>query len=70
MTSYKESLSDLVMKESPHKVIPGNDSLCSIKGNKSTSYNLISGTRLKMEYVLYVLGLNRNILSISGLEEK
>ena len=38
MTGYKESLSDLVIKESPHKVRLGDDSLCSIKGKRSTSY--------------------------------
>ena len=70
MTGYKESLSDLVMKESPHKVRFGDDNLCSIKGKGSTSYNLILVKCLKMEDVLCVPGLKRNLLSISGLEEK
>ena len=48
----------------------GYGSLCCIKGNRSTSYNLISGKRLKMKDVLYVPGLKRNFLSTSGLEEK
>ena len=61
MTGYKESLSNLVMKESPHNMRLGDDSLCSIKGKGSTSYNLISGKRLKMENVLYMPGLRARI---------
>ena len=70
MTGYKESLSCLVQKESPHKVMLGDDSQYPIKGIGKESYKLDSGTPTKMEYVLYVPGLKKNLLSISDLEKK
>ena len=43
MFGYKETFTDLVMKDSPHKVRLGDDRPCSIKGKGTTSYKLISG---------------------------
>jgi hypothetical protein len=48
----------------------GDNSSYPIKGIGNAFYNLDSGKHLKMENVLYVLGLQKNLLSISGLEEK
>ena len=41
-----------------------------IKGNGESSYNLDSGTSMKMKEVLYVPGLKNNLLSISALDTK
>ena len=41
-----------------------------IKGVGEASYKLESGKLLKMKDVLYVPGLKKNLLSISGLEKK
>ena len=41
-----------------------------IKGIGEASYKLDSGNPLKMKEVLYVLGLKKNLLSISILDKK
>ena len=41
MTGYKDSLSCLVQKDSPHKVMLGDDSQYPIKGMGEASYNWI-----------------------------
>ena len=70
MIGYKDSLSCLVQKESPHKVIIGYDSQYSIKGMGESSYKLDSGNSMKMKDVLYVPGLKKNLLSILALDKK
>ena len=70
MTGFKESLSCLEQKESPHKVLLGDDSQYPIKGLGEASYKLDSGKPMKMKDVLYVLGLKKNLLSISALDKK
>ena len=70
MTSYKGSLSCLEQKESPHKVMLGDDSQYPIKGLGDTSYKLDSENTMKTTDVLYVPGLKNNLLSISSLENK
>ena len=70
MTGYKDYLSTLVEKESHQKVKLGDDYQCSIKGVGEAFYKLESGKLLKMKDVLYVPGLTKNLLSISGLEKK
>ena len=70
MSSFKESLSCLEQKESPHKVILGDDSQYPIKGLGEASYKLDSGKPMNMKDVLYVLGLKKNLLSISTLGKK
>ena len=56
MKGYKDSLSCLVQKESPHKVMFGDDSQHPIKGTREASYKLDSGKSMKMKDVLYVPG--------------
>ena len=70
MTSYEDSLTDLVEKDSPHKVKLGDDYQYPIKGVGEASYRLESGKHLKMKDVLYVPILKKNLLSILRLEEK
>ena len=70
MSGYKETFTDLVMKDSSRKVRLGDDRPCSIKGKGTTSYKLISSRQLKMEDVLFVPELKRNLLTISRLEKK
>jgi hypothetical protein len=70
MTGYKDSLSDLVQKDSPHKVNLGDDYQYPIKGVRETSYKLDSRKPLKIKDVLYIPGLKKNILSILALEKK
>ena len=70
MTGYKDHLSDFIEKESHQKVKLGDDYQYLIKGVGEASYQLESGKQLKMKDVLYVPGLEKNLLSISGLEKK
>ena len=48
----------------------GNDYKYPIKGIGESSYKLDSRTSMKMKEVLYVLGLKKNLLSISTLDKK
>ena len=48
----------------------GDDYQYPIKGVGEASYKLDSGKPMKMKDVLYVLGLKKNLLSISALDEK
>ena len=41
-----------------------------VKGSGEYSYKLALGKNLKMKDVIYVLGLNNNLLSISTLDAK
>ena len=66
MTCYKDSLSNLTHKDSPHKVKLGDDYQYRIKGVGEASYKLDSGKLMKMKEVLYVPRLKKNLLSISG----
>ena len=70
MIGFKESLSCLEQKESPHKVMLGDDSQYPIKGLGEASYKLDSEKPMKMKDVLYVPGLKKNLLSISSLDKK
>ena len=70
MTGYEDSLSNLIHKDSPHKVKLGDDYQYPIKGVGEASYKLNSGKPMKMKKVLYVPGLKKNFLSISTLDEK
>ena len=56
--------------ESPHKVKLGDDYQYPIKGSGEASYKLNYGKYLKMKDVLYVLGPEKNLLSLSALDAK
>ena len=66
----KESFVNMSKHESPHKVKLGDDYKYPIKGSGEASYKLDSEKSLKMKYVLYVLGLKKNLLSIVALDAK
>ena len=70
MIGFKESFVKLSEHESPHKVKLGDDYQYPIKGRGESSYKLDSGKSIKMKDVLFVPGLNKNLLSISALDAK
>ena len=70
MTCYKDSLSCLEHKDYPPKVMLGDDYQYPIKGMGEASYKLHSRKSMNMKDVLYVPGLKKNLLSISGLDKK
>ena len=53
-----------------NKVTLGDDYKYPIKGIGESRYKLDYGTSMEMKEVLYVLGLKRNLLSISTLDKK
>ena len=70
MMGFKDSSMTLSEHESTHKVKLGDDYQYPIKGSGESSYILDSGKSLKMKNVLFVLGLNKNRLSIFVLDAK
>ena len=70
MTGFKEYFEKLSKHNSPHKVKLGEDYQYPIKGSGESSYKLDSGKTMKMKDILFVLGLKKNILSISTLDTK
>jgi hypothetical protein len=70
MTGQRDFLSYLSENKFSQKVTLGDDYQYPIKGVGESNYKLNSGTPMKMKDVLYVLGLTKNLLSISALENK
>ena len=70
MTGYRSTLTDLSEKESSLNVELGDDAKYLVKGVESTSFQLDLGAILHMNDILFVLGLKKNLLSISALEDK
>jgi hypothetical protein len=70
MTGYPNSLSNLIKKDSLHKVKLGDDYQYPIKGVGEASFKLDSSKLMKVKDVLLVPGLRKNLLSISALGEK
>ena len=56
--------------ESPHKVKLGDDYQYPIKVSGESSYKIDSRNYIKMKDVLFVVGLKKNLLSISTLDAK
>ena len=70
MMGFKESFVKLFEHESPHKVKIGDDYQYPIKGSGKSSYKLDSGKYMKLKNVLFVLGIKKNLLSISTFDAK
>ena len=70
MIGRKKTLSRLEEKNSPKKVSLIYDYQYPIKGIGESSYKLDSRNSMKIKEVLYVLGLKKNLLSISSLDKK
>jgi len=60
----------LTEKESSLQVELGDNTKYPVRGVRKTSFQLETGERLHLRNVLYVLGLKKNLLSISTLEDK
>jgi hypothetical protein len=70
MMGQRNILSCISEKNFSQKVTLGDDYQYPIKGVGESNHKLNSGNSLKMKDVLYVLGLKKNLLSISNLEKK
>jgi hypothetical protein len=70
MIGYKEILSDFKKKSFVEQVELGDDKCYKIEGVGSISFRLESGAMLHVDEVLYVSGLEKNLLSVATLEDK
>jgi hypothetical protein len=70
MTCHKYILSSLIEKDFSQNFSLGDDYQYPIKGMGESTYKLDLGTSMRMNHVLYVLGLTKNLLSISSLDKK
>ena len=70
MTGYRCALIDLTEQKSSVEVEMGDETTYSIQGIGSTSFRLGSDTNLKITEILYVLGIKKNLLLVSALEDK
>jgi hypothetical protein len=70
MASQRYILSCISEKKFSRKFTLGDDYQYPIKGVGESNYKLNSGNSMKMKGLLYVLGLTKNLLSISALENK
>ena len=70
MIRYTEYFINLLEHESPHKVKLGDGYQYLIKGSVESFYKLDLEKSMRMKDVLYVPGLNKNLLSISALDAK
>jgi hypothetical protein len=69
MIGQREILSLLTENNFSQKVTLGDDYQYPIKGVGESNHKLDSGIPMKMKDVIYVLGLIKNLLSISALEK-
>lgn len=69
-TGYEEALSNLVEMKTNLNVIPGDNSTHQVKGYGSVSFQLDDGKSIFLQEVLYVPDLQKNLVSISALEDK
>ena len=70
MTGESKQLHTLSKEPSPHAVELGDNKVYVVRGVGSTSLKLENGSKLHLNNILYVLGLKKNLLSISCLEDK
>jgi hypothetical protein len=70
MNGYREHLTDLVEKESHLHVVLGDNARYNVKGVESSSFQLDFDISLQLSEVLYVLGMKRNLVFVSSLEDK
>ena len=70
MVGYQSQLIDLSKKYSSLHLELGDNGKYVVKGMASTSFQLDSRDALHMSDMLFILGLKKNLLSISTLEDK
>ena len=70
MIGKKKNLPILEENKYPRKVLLGDDYQYPIKGIGESSYKIDSTTSMNMKEVLSVLGLKKNLLSISAIDKK
>jgi hypothetical protein len=70
MTGFRNHLTHFIEKETHLHVVLGGDARYNVRGVGISTFQLDSDMQLKLEEVLYVPGMKRNLVSISALEDK
>ena len=70
MTRYRELLYDLAKRENWKNVVLGDDAIYIVIGVGVTSFQVRSGKTFKMKDVIHVLGMTRNLVVMSTLEDE
>jgi hypothetical protein len=70
MTDISNHLTHFIEKETHLHVVLGDDARYNVRGVGTSTFQLDSDMQLKLEEVLYVPGMKRNLVSISALEDK
>jgi hypothetical protein len=68
ITGDCRNFSSMKEKETPHKVELGDNKSYAFKGIGQATIKMESGNSIHLSNVLYVLGLKKNLVSISCLE--
>jgi hypothetical protein len=69
-TGSRDHLTNFVKKETHLHVFLGDDARYNLKWVGTSTFQLDSDMQLQLSEVLYVLGMKRNLVSISSLEDK
>jgi hypothetical protein len=70
MTGIRNHLTHFIEKETHLHVVLGDDDRYNMRGVGTSTFQLDSYMQFKLEEVLYVPGMKRNLVSISALEKK
>jgi hypothetical protein len=70
MIGLRNHLTHFVEKETHLRVVLGDDAKYNVRGFGPSTFQLDSNMQLKLEEVLYVPRMKRNLVSISALENK
>jgi len=70
MTSAHELFTSLTKQDSGVHVELGNDAKYTVKGVGTILFQLELGSSLEVKDMLFVLGLKKNLLSVSIMEDK
>jgi hypothetical protein len=70
MTGIINHLTHFIEKETHLHVVLGDDARYSVRGVGTSTFQLDLDMQLKLEEVLYVPGMKKNLVSISALEDK
>jgi hypothetical protein len=70
MTSLRNHLTHFVEKETHLHVVLGDDAIYNMTGVGTSTFQPYLDMQVKLEEVLYVTRMKRNLVSISSLEDK
>ena len=70
ITGFKKALSDMVEKDTNLEIILGDNATYQVKGTGTVTLHLSQGQVLRLQDVLYVPDLKKNLVSVSAMENK